>query len=46
MSVEAQLADEVVKVSIDGMVYTIKGTADIVRYIAAMIDDKSKSEEK
>jgi len=44
MSVEAQLADEVVKVSIDGMVYTIKGTVDIVRYIAAMIDDKSKSE--
>ncbi len=43
MSAEAQLADEVVKVTIDGMVYLIKGTADVVGYIGAMVDDKNKS---
>ena len=43
MSAEAQLADEVVKVMIDGMVYCIKGTADVVGYIGAMVDDKNKN---
>ena len=37
MSAEAQIADEVVKVTIDGMTYLIKGTAETVAFIGNII---------
>ncbi len=44
MSAEAQIADEVVKVTIDGMTYLIKGTAETVAFIGNLVSEDNKSE--